>query len=93
MLIVLIGSAAGITQIASRKKPPVRPAPAPEAPRQSLDTARIQRERDEAMRQLRELRAKVAAERTAEKHQDAKCIGGVVFATVDGELRNVGTCR
>lgn len=93
MLIVLIGSAAGIVQIASRKQPQARPAPAPEISRQNPDIAQAQQERDEALRQVRQLRAQAAAERAASKHKDGKCIGGVLFATVDGELRNVGTCR
>ncbi len=93
MLIVLIGSAAGVAQIASRKQPTERDAPAIETSRQNPDIAQMQRERDEALRQVRELRAKAAEERAGTQHKDGKCIGGVLFATVEGELRNVGNCR
>lgn len=97
MLIVLIGSVAGLMQIARSARSSARPAPAiaPAAPvavrPEEIDQMR--RERDALLQEIRESRARAAAERTATQFKDAKCVGGILFAKVNGELRNVGYCK
>lgn len=96
MLIVLIGSVAGVMQIAKIARSSARPATvtaaAAPAAVQLEEIDQVRRERDALLQEIRESRARAAAERKATQFKDAKCVGGILFATVKDELRNVGYC-
>ena len=69
------------------------PAPAAKAPQVAAERLeQVELERDAALQEIREQRARIADERTKPQHTDAKCVGGILFATVNGELRNVDRC-
>lgn len=96
MLIALAASAAGILQLTKRSARAPQPAQADEESKPAPEgLEQVRQERDEALRQLREqrARARVVDERSTPQHKDAKCVGGVLFARVNGELRNVGYCK
>lgn len=93
MLIALAASAAGVLQLAKRSKPVTYPATVADDPQVTPERLeQVELERDAALQQIREQRARIAAEQTKPQHKDAKCVGGILFATVNGELRNVGYC-
>lgn len=93
MLIALAASAAGVLQLVKRSKPVPSPAPAAKAPQVAAERLeQVELERDAALQEIREQRARIADERTKPQHKDAKCVGGILFATVNGELRNVDRC-
>lgn len=93
MLIALAASVAGVLQLAKRSKPVTYPAPAAEEPPAAPERLKdMQQERDEAIQQLRDQRARIAAEQAKPDYKNTKCVGGILFATVHGELRNIGYC-
>ena len=97
MVIVLIGSVAGVMQIAKTARSSARPAAVTAAAAPAVvqleEIDQVRRERDALLQEIRESRAQAAAERAATQYKDAKCVGGILFAKVNGELRNVGYCR
>lgn len=96
MLIVLIASAAGIMQIADSAKRSSRPRPlAAHVKIEANENADVQLSRQEKAAQLekiRRMREQAAAERAKAEHKNARCLDGILFATVNGVLTNVGRC-
>lgn len=78
MLIVIAGTITGVYQIAKAARA-IAPQATTAAPEQSQPPPQIELPpaRSETQRPL---------------PKNAKCVGGVIFATIDGELRNVGHC-
>lgn len=92
MLIVVIATIAGLIQLTKKKKPNgtatayTTPAPHPD----NAELVQARSERDEAIRLLQEQR--LQAVRTTQA-KDIKCVDGILFGRVEGELRNIGHCQ
>lgn len=90
MLIALAASVAGVLQLAKRSTPMAYSGPVAEETHEAPGRLKdVQQERDEAMQQLRDQRARIAKP----DYTNTKCVGGILFANVRGELRNIGYCN
>ncbi len=92
MLIVIIATAAGIAQLGAKQ---TKPAAMRVATQPQQDEAAASEARKAALEEIRASRAAAQTQAPAAKPalpKGARCIGGVVFAEIDGELRNVAKC-
>ncbi|MBV2210280.1 MAG: hypothetical protein KUL77_12050 [Thermomonas sp.] len=96
MLIVLIASAAGVMQIADSAKRSKRPRPlakvAKSEPSKNVELEKLRQQQAAELEHIRMMREQAADERARENYKNTRCLDGILFETVNGELSNVGRC-
>lgn len=84
MLIAGIATVAGVYQLTRKGQNQSPPSP--------LVEARTPTRSDVRDRRPRKIEQESSIEHPFARAKNKRCVGGVVFAEVDGELRNIGYC-